>query len=713
VDLSRDPNNEINLRFRIPRYGWTVLELALENAGPRSGVDVLFFSSNNQLREASVYLPIRPGRIARRACYLPVGVWGIRLTLRETSAKASAKHFRFHCVSPWSAHDYLSQRLVDLHHLYRDCEKVGVLKLIKGEAKKNGQHWRELALLHYGETFVRYSLKYDYHRWIVGCEKLRDSWNENEGERLRSFKVNLLISILLRPSICNHRSLEPCINAILGQSYSNWELILPDSVPCQKIAESDRRIRCNSSSTPADEIGGMNSAMDEATGEYFILLGEDGILAPNALLEVVGAINDKPGAMLLYSDEDKLDGEGNRFAPHFKPDWNPDLLLSQNYLSQLAVFKNELMVSLGRLRGDLDDIENYGLLLGCIAQLKDTEIVHIPKILYHQYENEKQATINQIAAWFTTEVGIRLLNHYFEQKGGGVTVEPGLLPQSFRARWPLPLPSPRVSLIIPTKNNFKVLKQCIRSILNKTDYDNYEILVLDNRSDCSETLGYLDSISEENRVSVHSWDHPFNYSAINNFGVEKAEGSILAFLNNDVEVINPEWLVEMVSHACREEIGCVGAKLYYPNDTVQHAGVILGIGGIAGHSHKYFKRDEPGYFSRLKLVQNLSAVTGACMVLRRSVFDEVGGLDENLAVAFNDVDFCLRVREAGYRNLWTPYAELYHHESLTRGLNDTGQKQKRIRREAEYMRNRWGKALDQDPAYNPNLTLIHEDFSLK
>jgi GT2 family glycosyltransferase len=249
--------------------------------------------------------------------------------------------------------------------------------------------------------------------------------------------------------------------------------------------------------------------------------------------------------------------------------------------------------------------------------------------------------------------------------------------------------------------------------LNKTDYDNYEILVLDNRSDCSETLGYLDSISEESRVSVHSWDHPFNYSAINNFGVEKAEGSILAFLNNDVEVINPEWLDEMVSHACREEIGCVGAKLYYPNDTVQHAGVILGIGGIAGHSHKYFKRDEPGYFSRLMLVQNLSAVTGACMVLRRSVFDEVGGLDENLAVAFNDVDFCLRVREAGYRNLWTPYAELYHHESLTRGLNDTGQKQKRIRREAEYMRNRWGKALDQDPAYNPNLTLIHEDFSLK
>jgi GT2 family glycosyltransferase len=294
-----------------------------------------------------------------------------------------------------------------------------------------------------------------------------------------------------------------------------------------------------------------------------------------------------------------------------------------------------------------------------------------------------------------------------------VTVEPGLLPKSFRVRWPLPLPSPRVSLIIPTKNNFKVLKQCIRSILNKTDYDNYEILVLDNRSDCSETLGYLDSISEESRVSVHSWDHPFNYSAINNFGVEKAEGSILAFLNNDVEVINPEWLDEMVSHACREEIGCVGAKLYYPNDTVQHAGVILGIGGIAGHSHKYFKRDEPGYFSRLMLVQNLSAVTGACMVLRRSVFDEVGGLDENLAVAFNDVDFCLRVREAGYRNLWTPYAELYHHESLTRGLNDTGQKQKRIRREAEYMRNRWGKALDQDPAYNPNLTLIHEDFSLK
>ncbi len=293
-------------------------------------------------------------------------------------------------------------------------------------------------------------------------------------------------------------------------------------------------------------------------------------------------------------------------------------------------------------------------------------------------------------------------------------VEPGLLPNTYRIRWPVPKNQPLVSLLIPTRDGCEILKRCVDSILEKTSYKNYEILILNNQSRRPETLNYLNTVARDKRISVHNWDYPFNYSAINNFGASKAVGAILGLLNNDVEVISPGWLDEMVSHACREDIGCVGAKLYYPNDTVQHAGVVLGIGGVAGHAHKYFDRNEPGYFSRLMVVQNISAVTGACLVVRKSLFEQVGGLDEeHLSVAFNDVDLCLKIREAGFRNLWTPFAELYHYESLTRGANDSNKKRARARREAEYMRKRWGSALDTDPAYNPNLTLVHEDFSLR
>ncbi|WNZ57244.1 glycosyltransferase [Microbulbifer sp. MKSA007] len=254
----------------------------------------------------------------------------------------------------------------------------------------------------------------------------------------------------------------------------------------------------------------------------------------------------------------------------------------------------------------------------------------------------------------------------------------------------------------------------MEAILARTCYPNFELLILDNQSRCEGTLRFLNEMkATDSRVSVHRWDHPFNYSAINNFGVSLAKGEIIGLINNDIEPISDEWLTEMVGQVRRPEIGCVGAKLYYPNDTIQHGGVILGIGGVAGHSHKYFSRHEYGYFSRLHLVQNLSAVTAACLLIRKLVFEEVAGLDaENLAVAFNDVDLCLKVREAGYRNLWTPYAELYHHESVSRGADNTFSKRQRAQREAEYMRTRWGDLLDTDPAYNPNLTLAHEDFSL-
>jgi GT2 family glycosyltransferase len=278
----------------------------------------------------------------------------------------------------------------------------------------------------------------------------------------------------------------------------------------------------------------------------------------------------------------------------------------------------------------------------------------------------------------------------------------------------LPKPEPLVSLLIPTRDRKDITELAVCSILEKTTYSNYEIIILDNGSVEEETLEWFDQIQrQDERVRVIGYDYPFNYSAINNFGVEHASGSIIGLVNNDVEVISPGWLTEMVSNVVRAHIGCVGAKLYYSNGLIQHAGVILGILGVAGHSHKYFAQNDPGYFARLQVRQNMSAVTAACLLVRREVYEEIGGLDEqNLRVAFNDVDFCLKVREAGYRNLWTPYAELYHHESISRGHEDTPEKQRRFQEEVETMKTRWKQHLEVDPYYSPNLSKVREDFSI-
>nr|WP_276322306.1 glycosyltransferase family 2 protein [Halomonas neptunia] len=284
-----------------------------------------------------------------------------------------------------------------------------------------------------------------------------------------------------------------------------------------------------------------------------------------------------------------------------------------------------------------------------------------------------------------------------------------------KVHWSLPEVLPKVSLIVPTRDGVDVLKPCVDAILRLTTYPNFELIIIDNQSVCPKTLSYIQSIEkEDDRVRVLNWNHRFNYSAINNFGVLHASGEIIGLINNDIEPLKSDWLTEMVRQVSRKEIGCVGAKLYYPNDTIQHAGVILGLGGVAGHGHKRFPREHPGYCQRLRYVQNYSAVTAACLLVRKDVYNEVGGLNERfLKVTYNDVDLCLKIIKAGYRNLWTPDAELYHHESISRGKNNTWRKKWRAKLEFNYMRMKWSSLLDNDPAYNPNLTLVHEDFSLR
>ena len=638
----------------------------------------------------------------------------------ETEGYFSIKHLCFSWMAPWFAQDRLLQRLANRHHLYEKMGKHSVIREIKTQAKESNHSWKDIALQRYDETFIKRYKNHSYNKWIYEIEGQGLPNSKEVKDIIQILPIKPLISILLPVYNTDRNHLVQCINSVLSQSYNNLQLCIADDASdaiyirplLEAFIERDKRVNLILRKRNGRIGEAANSALTLAQGEYIALLDHDDILADHALLKVVQAINKNSAAALIYSDEDKIDTNNNRYEPHFKPEWNPDLLLSQNYISHLTVLRTDLVQSVGGFRDGVEGSQDHDLLLRCIQHVNDVQIVHIPEILYHWRAVKGSTAANPQEKSYTTTAGIKALTDYFNQQHQEVHVGAGLLPNTYRVKWPIPTTQPLVSLLIPTRDGYEYLKRCIESIFLKTAYNKYEIIILNNQSRCKSTLDYLCGVAKKKNVFVHDWNQPFNYSAINNYGAKLANGAIFGLLNNDVEVINSGWLEEMVSHACRKGIGCVGAKLYYPNDLIQHGGVILGIGGVAGHSHKYLSRNEHGYFSRLKLVQNLSAVTGACLFVKRSIFEEVDGLDEELAISFNDVDFCLRVREAGYRNLWTPYAELYHYESLTRGSGNTKAKQERERMEADFMRKRWNRILDCDPAYNPNLTLHNEDFSI-
>ena len=423
-------------------------------------------------------------------------------------------------------------------------------------------------------------------------------------------------------------------------------------------------------------------------------------LAKNALVMIDEVFSSNPDVVVVYVDHDYMDSNGVRHNPHFKPDWNRDFFYSSDYIGSSVFFRSEWLDALPEPFNRLDG----QTLLRVLPLLEDQQIRHVPRVLYHYH-----------ASFLPTQNGQRadLLQALFSGCAD-VSIQPGLLDNTSRISFPLPTPPPLVSILIPTRDRLDILKPCVESILRLTTYGTYEILVVDNGSEQAETLAWFSAIQQDDqRVRVLAYPQPFNYSAINNFAVRHARGSVLALVNNDIEVISPAWLGEMVSHACRPEIGCVGAKLYYADGRIQHAGVILGSGGGSGHAHRYFPGDADGYCGRLKVVQNFTAVTGACLVVRKTLYEQVGGLNEvDLPIAWSDIDLCLKVRALGYRNLWTPYAELYHHESVSRGRDRSKAQRQRYRAETAYMRQVWGDALWQDPCYNPNLTVAREDFSL-
>ena len=564
------------------------------------------------------------------------------------------------------------------------------------------------------------TLHIDYLAWIDRYDTRTDPTLDDLRRQGAELPCQPKISILLAASDPSKARLRETIDSVLAQTYANWELCIADNCSTKPhvaeilrgYAKADPRIKVLALPKKLGVALALNAALAPATGEWVATLDDEDVLAPHALFHVAKAISEHPDTKLIYSDEDMIDETGSRHSPFFKPDFSPELFHSQNYLDHLTVYRSDHVREAGGWRAEFEGAQDYDLNLRVSERLEASAIYHIPQILYHR-RAAASSTSAPSEKRDAQAAGLRALSEHVGRLGLAATVEELPDVPYYRVRFALPDPHPLVSIIIPSRDQADLLAQCIGSILTSTTYEPFEILIVDNGSMEKKTLSYFATATEDPRVRIVPYPHPFNYSAINNFAAQGARGDILAFVNNDVEVIALGWLTEMVAWAAQEEIGCVGAKLYYPDDTIQHAGVILGIGGAAGHSHKHYPRDHPGYFCRLKVPQTISAVTGACLAVRKQLFFEVGGFDERLCVAFNDVDLCLKVQAAGHRNVWTPFAELYHHESITRGYDDTPEKNQRFWNERRFIQQKWGEALQRDPFYSPHLTQEREDFSIR
>jgi GT2 family glycosyltransferase len=526
---------------------------------------------------------------------------------------------------------------------------------------------------------------------------------------VQTFAYVPLISIITPVYNTDETWLRKAIESVRAQIYPRWELCLVNDASTKpdvrsildEYAAANPRFRVRHLPRNEGIVGASTHALSLATGEFVGLLDHDDELSPDALFEVVKRLNEDPDLDLLYSDEDKLEPDGRRVEPFFKPDWSPDLLLSMNYITHFSVFRRSLLGKIGGFRGGFDGSQDYDLLLRFTEGTG--KIAHIPKILYHWRKIPGSAAASNAAKSPAYEAGRQAIEDTIRRRGYEGRVE-SIMPGRYTVRYHL-YGTPLVSIIIPTRDQRELLQQCLRSVEKETSYPQYEILILDNDSNEPETLKYLDAIAEKWRV--YRYPGLFNFSAINNFGAAQARGDYLLFLNNDIQVIGSDWLIAMLEQAQRLEVGAVGGKLLYPDGRIQHAGVVLGIGGVAGHAFKYSPGDPPSYFSLSSVVRNCSAVSAACMMVRRQVFKEIGGLDERFRVAFNDVDLCLRLRQRGYLIVYTPLALLYHRESASRGRLHPSE-------DEELCWKLWGDLIRAgDPYYNPNLTLSREDWSLR
>lgn len=556
-----------------------------------------------------------------------------------------------------------------------------------------------------------------YARWVKDFGSL--SPEQAEALRQQHLGQGPLISVVIPTYNPDIAHLSAAIESVLNQIHSRVEVCIADDASTnnevrttiEAFAQRDPRVKFVFRESNGHISAASNSALGLATGEFVALLDQDDLLADFALAAVAKAIEDHPDVGLIYSDEDKINDSGRRFDPHFKPEWNATLLRSQNYICHLTVIRRSLIEEVGGFRQGFEGSQDHDIVLRCTEKLRSDQIVHIPLVLYHWRVHEGSTAQSLGSKPYAQINGCKAIQEHLDRLGVRATAE--MDGHFYRVRYDLPESVPRVSIILLTRDRPELLRKCVQSVLSGTRYDNLELVIVDNGTVDTEALALLEGFARDPRVKLLKDPSPFNFSALNNRAVQHATGDYFCLMNNDIEVLQPDWLTEMVSVGQQPGVGAVGARLYYPDGKIQHAGVIIGIGGVAGHPFKYQTRDNSHYMARPQLMQEMMAVTAACLLTPRHVYEQLGGLDEaHLAVAFNDVDFCLRICEAGYRIVYNPYAEFVHHESMSRGREDTPEKKERFRSEVHYMLERWERWLPCDRAYNPNLTLLEENFAI-
>lgn len=579
-------------------------------------------------------------------------------------------------------------------------------------------------LKHYGpkEFWIRLHERFEpeevpYGPWY---EAYVPTEEQLEKQRKRRFDYEPVISVAVPAFRTPEKFLVQMIDSLQAQTYGKWELCIANGSPddenmkgiLDQYTKKDSRIRVSSLTENKGIAGNTNSALEMATGEFVGLLDHDDLLAPNALYEIVNALNEDRELDALYTDEDKVTTElDEHFQPHLKPDFNLDLLRSNNYICHFFVVRRTVIQKAGGFRAEFDGAQDHDFIFRCVE--KAQKVGHVPEILYHWRTHKASTADNPASKMYAFAAGKRAIEAHLKRMGveGTVSHTPDL--GFFRVQYPVQ-GEPLVSIIIPNKDEKDTLKACIQSIREKTEYQNYEIIIIENNSTTDEIFQYYKELSKDPQIRLLRWKKEFNYSAINNYGVNHAKGQYLLFLNNDVKIITSGWIREMLGMCQRPEVGAVGVKLIYPDNTIQHAGCVMGIGGIAGHMFVNMPANRTGYLHKASILQDMSAVTAACMMMKRSAFEEAGGFTEKLSVAFNDVDLCLKVRRNERLIVYDPYVELYHMESKTRGEEDNPEKVRRFQEEIEYMRCQWIDILKKgDPYYNKNLSLTKWNYSLR
>ncbi len=601
-------------------------------------------------------------------------------------------------------------------------KKIQILTMInEGHLMKGVAYFKKYGIRNLAKKVYQKILKPDissYDYWL----KLRTPDKhalDAQSELSYTFSYQPKISIIVPLYRTPERYLREMIESVQKQTYTNWELCLSDGSgknfslkPTISEFLGDKRIKYRNLNENRGISGNSNGALAIATGDFVTFLDHDDILPPHALYEIISVLNDDPSIDVLYTDEDKVDMDGKKhFSPNFKPDFSIDLLCSVNYICHLFVVKKSIVDEAGGFRKEYDGAQDYDFIFRCVEKAEN--IHHIPKVLYHWRSHMNSTAENPESKLYAFEAGIRAISDHYKRVGISANVEHGIRYGVYRSIYTLK-EKPLVSVIIPNMDHVTDLDVCLRSFLDRSTYDNLEVIIVENNSKKPSTFNYYKQIQQEfPQVKVVYWDREFNYSAINNFGVKCSAGEYLLLLNNDTEMINEDCVAELLGYCMRDDVGIVGAKLYYEDDTVQHAGVIVGLGGVAGHAFVGLPKEECGYMVRAWEAQDMSAVTAACMMVKRSCYEEVGGFNEKFKVAFNDVDFCLQVRETGKLVVYNPYAELYHYESKSRGLEDTPEKIRRFNGEIARFKKAWPDILKNgDPYYNKNLTLDRHDYSL-